>query len=261
MSSLTDEKCLMTFGYSFIPRKFSFEAYEYIIKQSDVIFRAYGITILTTVVGTAASLLISSLLAYPLSRKDFKQRNAILFFVFFTMLFNGGLVPSYIMWTQFFQIKNTLFAYIIPGLLVNAFNIILMKNYFSNNIPDAVIEAAQIDCAGEFKIFFSIVIPLSLPILATLGLLTALRYWNDWINGLYFINKTSMESLQLILNKMLQDSQAINNSSTQVIKAENIPSTSIRMAVAVIGLIPILIVYPFFQKYFVKGVTLGAVKG
>lgn len=153
--------------------------------------------------------------------------------------------------------------YLLPGLLLNAFNIILMKNYFSTNIPSAIIEAAQIDSAGEFKIFFKIIIPLSLPILATLGLLTALGYWNDWINGLYYINDDSLDSIQVILNRMLQDAQFLFSSSavSSGVDLSNLPSISIRMAIAVLGLIPILIVYPFFQKYFVKGMTIGAVKG
>lgn len=263
MSSFSSEKALVLYGYTFWPKEFSFSAYKYILSQGATMARAYLITVGVTAAGTALSLLLTAMLAYPLSRKDFGKRNLIIFLIFFTMLFNGGLVPSYIMWTTIFHIKNTLFAYLLPGLLVNAFNVILIKNYFSTNIPPAIIEAAQIDCAGEFRIFFQIVMPLSLPILATMGLLTGLAYWNDWINGLYYIDNDALDSIQVILNRMLQDAQFLfaNNTTTSSVDLSNLPSVSIRMAIAVLGLVPILVVYPFFQKYFVKGIAIGAVKG
>lgn len=263
MSSFSSEKALVLYGYTFWPKEFSFSAYKYILSQGATMARAYLITVGVTAAGTALSLLLTAMLAYPLSRKDFGKRNLIIFLIFFTMLFNGGLVPSYIMWTTIFHIKNTLFAYLLPGLLVNAFNVILIKNYFSTNIPPAIIEAAQIDCAGEFRIFFQIVMPLSLPILATIGLLTGLAYWNDWINGLYYIDNDALDSIQVILNRMLQDAQFLfaNNTTTSSVDLSNLPSVSIRMAIAVLGLVPILVVYPFFQKYFVKGIAIGAVKG
>ncbi len=263
MSSLSSEKALAQYGYTFFPKEFSLEAYKYIFTQGATIARAYSITVGVTLVGTCASLLLTAMLAYPLSRRDFAKRHVVTFAIFFTMLFNGGMVPSYMMWTNIFHVKNTLLAYVLPSLLINAFNVILMKNFFSTNIPPAIIEAAQIDSAGEFRIFFSVVMPLSLPILATLGLLTAVAYWNDWINGLYYINNDMLDSIQVILNRMLQDAQFLfsgSNTATSV-DLNNLPSISVRMAIAVLGMIPILVVYPFFQKYFVKGMTIGAVKG
>lgn len=264
MSSIASEKSLVLSGYRFIPREFSLDAYLYIFRKANTIYRSYFITIFITVVGTSVSLILTTMLAYPLSRKDFKRRNMFSFFVYFTMIFNGGLVPSYMMWTRVFGIKNTVYALIIPSLLMNAFNILLMRNYFSSSIPQELIEAAQIDSASEFKIFIKIILPLSLPILATIGLITGLAYWNDWINGLYYISKPELFSIQVLLNRILSDiqfllSQTSTNISTSAISS--IPSVSVRMAIAVLGIIPIMIIFPFFQKYFVKGMTIGAVKG
>ena len=168
--SITGEQELILSGYSFIPKTLSLDAYKYLFYKGADILRAYGITIFITIFGTAVSLLMTPLLAYPLSRKDFKARNIFAFLVFFTMLFNGGIVPSYIMWTQIFHMKNTIWALIVPGLLMNGFNVILMKNYFAQNIPPELIEAMKVDGAGEFCIFFKMVLPLSLPIMATVGL-------------------------------------------------------------------------------------------
>ena len=264
MSSVASESSLVLNGYKFIPKEFSLGAYAYIFRKANTIFRSYFITVFITVVGTSAGLILTTTLAYPLSRKDFNKRNLFSFIVYFTMLFNGGLVPSYLMWTRVFNMKNTILALIIPGLLMNAFNILLMRNYFSTNIPNELIEAAQIDSAGEFRIFSKIILPLSLPIMATIGLFTGLAYWNDWTNGLYYITEPSLFSIQVMLSRILQDIQFLLSRTTAGVNAANIssiPSVSIRMAIAVLGIIPIMIIFPFFQKYFVKGMTIGAVKG
>ena len=262
--SITGEQELILKGYSFFPKSLSADAYKYLFYKASEILRAYGITVLITVVGTSASLLISPLLAYPLSRKDFRARNVFAFLVFFTMLFNGGIVPSYIMWTQIFHMKNTISALILPGLLMNGFHVILMKNYFAQNIPVELIEAAKMDGAGEFRIFYKMVLPLSLPIMATVGLFVGIGYWNDWTNGLYYITNPSLYSLQNLLNRILQDVQFLSSSTlTQAAGTVNtqMPSVSIRMAISVVGILPIMVLYPFFQKYFVKGIAIGAVKG
>ena len=265
MSSIASEKSLVLNGYKFIPQKFSLEAYLYIFRKANTIFRSYFITIFITVVGTSVGLILSTMLAYPLSRKDFNKRNLFSFIVYFTMLFNGGLVPSYLMWARVFNIKNTILALIVPSLLMNAFNVLLMKNYFSTNIPKELIEAAQIDSAGEFLIFSKIILPLSLPIMATIGLFTGLAYWNDWINGLYYVTDSNLFSIQVLLSRILSDIQFLLSRTTAAgINTSNIssiPSVSIRMAIAVLGIIPIMVIFPFFQKYFVKGMTIGAVKG
>jgi putative aldouronate transport system permease protein len=263
VSSFTDENTLIKNGYSFFPAKWSFEAYTYILEKWELIGRAYGITIFVTIIGTTFCLIITSMLAYPLSRKDLKWRKFFTFLVVFTMLFNGGLVPTYIMYTKYLGVKNTILALIIPRLLLSGFNIILMKSYFENNIPSALIESAKIDGAGEYKIFFKIILPLSLPIMATVGLMSGLAYWNDWNNGLIYITDTKLNSIQLVLNQMITNIQALATSDigSNSTSSTPLPSTSVRMAIAVIAVVPVLIAYPFFQKFFVKGITVGAVKG
>jgi len=264
-SSITDEQFIIQNGYSYFPGKVSFAAYRYLWGEASVLFKAYGITIFVTVVGTVGSLAITSMLAYPLSRKGMPMRKLIAFLVFFTMLFNGGLVPNYLMYTQYFHVKNTIWALIFPtNLLMNGFNIMLMRIFFINSVPDAIIESAKIDGAGEFKIFHKMIVPLSLPILATVGLFEGIAYWNDWFNGLIYLTDPTLFSIQNILNRIITDIQFLSSTSlgSQVGQAsEAIPSTAVRMAIAVIGVLPIIMLYPFFQRYFVKGIAVGAVKG
>lgn len=265
ISSITDEGTLMRNGYTLFPAKISMNAYVYLFTSATAIFRAYGVTVFVTVVGTTFNLILTVLLAYPLSRRDLPLRNFFSFVIFFTMLFNGGLVPSYIMWTQLFHIKNTIWALIVPYFMLNAFYVIMMRTYFTSNIPIEIIEAAKIDGAKEFGILGKIILPLSKPILATVGLMVGLIYWNDWLNGLYFLTETKLFSIQNILNRMIQDAQFLSSNAGASAQAgglmQNLPSISLKMAVAVIGALPIMIIYPFFQKYFVKGITVGGVKG
>jgi putative aldouronate transport system permease protein len=265
VSSFTSEATILHNGYSFFPAERSLNAYRYLLVQGRFILNSLQISFLITAIGTTVNLLISSLLAYPLSRKDFPLRIPLSFLVFFTLLFNGGLVPTYLTYTQILHVKNTLFGLIVPSLLMNGFTVILIRTYFANNIPDALIESARIDGAGETLIFFRIVMPLSLPILATVGLMAGLAYWNDWFNGFIYINKPELYSLQNILNRMIrnieflqQNSSLSGNVGSQL---SMIPTTTVRMAIATLGAAPIMIIYPFFQKYFVKGIVIGAVKG
>lgn len=262
--SITSEQELIQDGYTLFPKSIDFSAYKYLFQQAGQILNSYGITLFITIFGTVLSLIITPLLAYPLSRKDFRARNIFSFLVFFTMLFNGGVVPSYIMWTQIFHLKNTIWSLIFPNLLMNGFNVVLMKNYFAQNIPMELIEAAKVDGENEFGIFFKIVLPLALPVMATVGLFVGIGYWNDWTNGLYYVSEPELYSLQNFLNRMMQDIQFLmSNSQIQSggQMAAAFPSTGIRMAISVIGILPIIVLYPFFQKYFVKGITVGAVKG
>jgi putative aldouronate transport system permease protein len=264
VSSFTDETVILKNGYSFFASKWSLAAYEYLGRQAMQLTRAYGITILVTVIGTTVSILITSMLAYSLSRQDLPLRKAFNFLVVFSILFNGGLVPTYLVYTRFIGIKNTIYAQIVPGLLMNGFNVLLVKSYFMTNIPPALIESAKLDGAGELTIFRKIVFPLSLPIIATIGLLSGIAYWNDWFNGLIYITNSRLFSIQNILNRILLDVQFLSNNDMGSYggdAATNIPSTTVRMAIAVVGAVPILIAYPFFQKYFIKGITLGAIKG
>ena len=262
-SSLTDEATLLKEGYAFIPRKFSAYAYEYLFSSNGAkIFKSYGITLIVTAIGTCLSLLVGPMLAWVLSRREYKRAKLFTFMVLFTMLFNGGIVPSYIMWSQYFHIKNTIWALIFPTLLFNGFYIILYKNNFASNIHPALVEAAKIDGAGELYIYFKVVLPLSLPILATIGLMVGLGYWNDWTNGMYYISSSKMLSVQALLNRMIQDIQALAaNSSADSGALMRIPQVSIRMAIAFVAILPVLMVYPFLQKYFASGIMLGAVKG
>ena len=265
ISSLTDENTLIRNGYSFFPEKFSFYAYSYIIRQGEKILRAYGITVFVTIVGTAANIAMSALLAYPLSVKKLPYRRASSFFVFFTMLFNGGLVPTYLMYVNYLHIKNTIWALIVPGFLLSANNVLMIRSYFNTSIPDALFEAAKIDGAGHMKIFTSITLPLGKPILVTMGLFSALGYWNDWTNGLYYITDTNKFSIQQLLNNMIKNIEFLSKNANSNINLASvgggIPQETVRMAIAIVGLLPILIVFPFVQKYFVKGISIGAVKG
>lgn len=265
ISSITQENALVRNGYSFFPEQIDFAAYKYLLVDSTSIVRGYILSAFVTVTGTVANLAVTTLFAYPLSRRDLPGRAFISFFLFFTMLFNGGLVPSYIMWTQTFHIKNTIAALLFPNLMMGAFYVIMMRTYFTTNIPEAVIEAARIDGAGELTILVRVVLPMSVPIIVTLALLVGLGYWNDWLNGLYYINEDRLYSIQVLLNKMLMDVQFLmsNTNAAQSLQNQDIvlPSTGIKMAVAVMGALPVLVIYPFFQKYFVKGIVIGAVKG
>jgi len=262
--SFTDERSLTLNGYSLFPEKFSFDAYTFLFNDSSVILNAYLVTIIVTVIGTTLSLLLCALYAYPLSRKDFPFRTGLTFYVFFTMLFAGGLVPWYLVYTNLLGINNSLLALIVPNLLLSGWNIIIMRTFFTNTIPPELIECAQMDGASEFRIFFQIILKLSLPVLATIGLFTTLAYWNDWWNSLIFISNRDLYSLQYLLNKILMDINVIFNTpgnSNQTKLLTLIPHETVRMAMAVIGIGPIILAYPFFQKYIVQGLTIGAVKG
>ena len=265
MASLTDDTILIQNGYQFFPQKFSGAAYAYIFSSSDTVLRAYGISIALTLLGTAVSVIITTMLAYALSKKNLPGKAILTFAVFFTMLFNGGLVPTYMNYTLVFGIKNTFWALMIPSLLMNAFSVLLVKSYFATNIPEEIKEAAYIDGSTEFQTFYRVCLPLAKPIIATIALFAAIAYWNDWNNGyIYLTRRTDLFSIQNLLNRMIKNIQALqqnaNLTSTDSAIA-SMPAVSIRMAIAVVGVLPILIVYPFIQKNFVKGITLGGVKG
>ena len=264
IASVTDEKALLANGYTFFPAKLSTDSYYYMVRQGSMIVRSYGVTILTTVVGTAAGVLFTTMLAYPMARSSFKYRNIMSFFVFFTMLFNGGVVASYIMWSRIISIRNTIWALIVPNYLVTAFNVFLVRNYYATGIPEALIESAQIDGGNEFIIFLRIMLPLSIPVIATVALFSGLAYWNDWVNGLYYITDPTLFGIQNLLIRIMNNIQFLKSSSNAALlgtQAVDLPGTSVRMAMAVIGMLPLLILYPFLQRYFIQGVMIGAVKG
>lgn len=260
MSSFSEESAAIKYGYTIWPRQFSLDAYRYVSSKFDVIGRAYLITVVVTIVGTTLSLLITACLGYGLSQKNLPGRKFFMFMVFFTMLFNGGLIPTYYFYTNVFHVKNTYFAYIVPGLLCNAFNVILLRNYFSNSVSAALRESAKIDGCGEFKIFWTIIVPLSTPILATVGLLNAIAYWNDWQNGLYYMDDANRASIQQVLRNMTNNISYLSNTSSLPSASRQIPGVTVRMAIAVLSMVPLMVAFPFFEKYFVKGISIGAVK-
>ncbi len=263
ISSISSEKSLIANGYSFFPSEFSLEGYRYIWQNKGTVLRAYGMTIVVTAIGTVINVLLSAMMAYALSNTKLLFRRVINFFIFFTMIFSGGLVPAYIMWTSTFHIKNTIFALLVPNLLLSPMNVILIRTYMMTSVPSALYEAAQIDGGGHRVCFLNVALPLSKPILVTMGLFAGLAYWNDWTNGLYYLTDPKLYSVQVLLNKMIQDIQAIQANSVAAAAgtAMTVPQISIRMAIAFVALLPILIIYPFLQKYFAEGIALGSVKG
>lgn len=262
MGSFTSETYLIQNGYSLLPKEFSLSAYKYLWEAMGSIGRAYMMSIIIAGLGVTANLVLTILFAYPLSCKDLPGRRAISFFLFFTMLFNGGLVPTYLVYTNILNVKDTLAGMIVPYLLMNAFFVIIMRTYFTSNIPGEVLEAAKIDGANEVQILTKIVIPLSKPIIATIGLMSLIAYWNNWTNGVYFLtNRTDLYGIQNYLNDVMNKSTFLQSHMTTMISTQDIPNIGVRMAIAVIAVLPLLVTYPFFQKYFIKGITLGSVKG
>lgn len=263
-SSFQSKSEIQKIGYRMIPHEFSLEAYKAVFMSPGMILDSYMVTIITTVVGTIIGLCISASAGYVISRKNYRYRKILSFFIFFTMLFNGGLVPTYILMTQWLHLKNTIWALILP-LVVNAWYIILMRGFFQG-IPDSIMEAARIDGASELRIFFGIVLPLSKPVLATIALFYALAYWNDWYQSLLYIDNQKLYKLQYLLMQILKKSQFLNSAAGQAVmgtgaSTADMPTLNLRMAMCVVAVGPLLIAFPFFQKYFVKGITVGSVKG
>lgn len=263
--SFTDEKTLSMNGYSIFPEKWSVDAYTYLFKTGDQLFRSYGVTIFITVVGALLTVALVSLYAYAISRSYFHFRGFFSFIAFFTMLFGGGLVPSYIVMTQVLHLKDTLGALILP-MAMSAFSILIMRTFFKTMVPDAIIESGKMDGASEFRVFFYLVLPISLPGLATIGLFSVLGYWNDWFNALLYIDSAKLLPLQSLLMKVetniqfiLQNSNVAGGLDRSAV-SKSLPAETTRMAMVVLATIPIVLAYPFFQRYFVQGLTIGAVK-
>ncbi|MDT8718038.1 carbohydrate ABC transporter permease [Clostridium sp. 19966] len=259
-SSFMSEKEIITEGYKLIPKKISFSAYQFLFRNSANLLSAYRVTITIAVVGTALGLFLMSMAGYVLCRNDFKYKNQISFFIYFTTLFSGGLIPSYILMVNGLGLKDSLWAMILPGLM-SPWSIFLMRN-FMKAIPDSLYESASIDGAGDFYIYWKIFMPLAKPSLATIGLFLTLGYWNEWYNAMLYIQSTAKYPLQYFLQRIV--SQANVQLLVQQglsINTSDLPSESIKMATAVVAIGPIILVYPFVQKYFVSGLTVGAVKG
>ena len=263
ISSFAEESSLIRNGFQLIPQKFSTRAYEMILSNPRRIGRAYLNTIFVTIVGTATALLLNTLTGYVLSCRDFKWRNGFSFFFFFTTLFSGGLIPWYTMYTKVLHLRNTYLALILP-MVFSVWNMIIAKNYMKS-IPYEINESAKIDGAGELKIYVRLYMPLATPLLATLGLFSALAYWNDWYNSMLFSTKEEMQSLQYFLQDMLGTVQALKQlvaeGQFQAVETVSLPSSAMRMAMTCVVTGPIIFLYPLVQRYFVKGLTIGAVKG
>lgn len=262
--SLTDENTLVMNGYRFIPEKFSLYAYKYIVSAGDNIIRSYGVTILVTVLGTVIGLLLTGTYAYALSRKTYAFKKFFTTMITIPMLFSGGMIANYLIVTKVLMLKDTIWALILP-LCMNSFNIIVLRTFFKTSIPDAVVESAKIDGASEWKLFFKIIIPMALPGLATIGLFLTLGYWNDWFNAMMYLDSKEWVPLQYLLVQIESsiDWLASNKSMMGVdglTAAANLPKETIKMAIVVISTLPIIFAYPFFQRYFVNGLTVGAVK-
>jgi len=264
--SISDEKSVLIGGYKLWPEKFSWGAYDFLLNDFAAIVKSYGVSIFVTVIGTVIALAIMAMYAYPISRKDFKHHGLFSFIVFFTILFNSGLVPFYLTYKQGLGIQNTMFVLMLP-FFVQGFFVIVLRTFFTNSIPAALMESAKIDGAGEMRVFWQIVMPLSLPVLASVGLLCTLNYWNDWFLSLLFIREDGPMSIQFRMYRALLDIQFLS-SNTQAYSAImqanpnfTVPGETARMAMAVVGIGPIIFVYPFLQRYFIQGLTVGAVKG
>lgn len=261
--SITSEQHLNNYGYSIFPRMIDFTAYKYIFKNPMQIINAYKVSVIVTTVGTFTGVLIMSMTAYCLARKNFLLRKQFMFYIFFTMLFSGGMVPSYILITQYLKLGDTFSVLILPSL-VNVFHIILLRT-FLQKLPSSLFESAKLDGASEFMIYFKIALPLSTPSLATVALLSSLGRWNDWYTPLLYIRDDSLNPLQYMLYKMMADLQFITNNLQNIpenmLNTHLLPSESARMAMCVLAAGPMMFIFPFFQKYFVKGLVVGSVKG
>ncbi len=262
--SLTDEASILKEGYQLFPKVFSGQAYEFLWKERSQIFRALGMSALVTSIGTVAGVLLTSVLGYVMSRPGYRLNNFLTWMVFIPMIFNGGMVASYVINVQLLQFRNNVHALVLP-LMVGSFNVVICKTFFRTTVPDSIVESAKIDGAGQLRIFFNIVLPISKPVLATMALFLSFGYWNDWFLSLLYISDTKMYTLQYMLQQIvlnvefLAKNPGMGASLQDYIKS--MPRESVRMAIAVIIVMPIALVYPFFQKYFISGLTIGAVKG
>lgn len=263
--SFSSEEAIMQNGFSILPQDFSLEAYATVFKEPMVIIRAYINTIGLTAVGTVLGLLLQTMTAYVLSRKDFAWRNQFSFFFYFTTLFSGGLVPSYLLMTTTLKLQDTYLALLLP-LLFSVYNLLIMKSYILG-LPDSLIDAAKIDGCGEMRILFQIVMPLIKPALATVGLFIALAYWNDWYNAMLYVKDESLFPLQYFLYQKINNIEAYksliaNNAvSSAVVNSMSLPTQTLKMALTIVVTGPIILAFPLVQKYFIQGITIGAVKG
>lgn len=264
MISLSSEASLNEFGYQLIPSEFSLSGYQFLADQYRMILQALWISVLVTVIGTAIGILLNTSLGYVMSRPGYRLNGFLTWLVFIPMVFNGGLVASYFVNTSALHLSDSIWVLILP-LAVSSFNVIICKTFFRTTIPDSIVESAKIDGASQFRIYFSIVLPISLPLVATIGLFLCFGYWNDWFQSALYITNDRLLSLQALLNRIMGDIEyfaknAQNLGGSVAELSKNMPKESARMAIAIVIVAPIAFAYPFFQKYFISGLTIGAVK-
>jgi len=263
--SFSDQTEIQNLGYRLLPTRVSLEGYKFLYDQRAMILRALGMSVYVTVAGTVLGMFLTASMGYVVSRREYRGRRFFTWMVFVPMVFNGGLVSTYFITSQFLNLRNSVWALILP-LCVSSFNVIVCKTFFTATIPDSVVESAKIDGASQFTIFFRIVLPLSLPVLATIGLFLSFGYWNDWFQAMLYIDKQSLYTLQAFLNRILNDINALAQQAAllganQVDVIMRMPKEAARMAIVVVVIFPIACAYPFFQRYFISGLTVGAVKG
>ncbi|MBB3126884.1 putative aldouronate transport system permease protein [Paenibacillus rhizosphaerae] len=263
--SFSSEDSIRETGYHILPTVLSGDAYAYIAKQGTTILRALGVSVLVTVIGTVLGVLLTASMGYVISRPNYKLKGFLTWIVFIPMVFNGGLVSSYFINTNLLGLKDSIWALILP-LAVSSFNVIICKTFFKSTIPDGLIESAEIDGASQLRIFFSIVLPISLPVIATIGLFLCFAYWNDWFQSMLYIDNQNLYSLQALLNSLMSNVDALAKNAASMgvsyaVLVATMPKESARMAVAILIVLPVACAYPFFQKYFISGLTVGAVKG
>lgn len=263
--SFTDEAMISLNGYSFFPEALSLNAYKSLLSNTQSLGRIYLVSIFVTVTGTIAGVMITAMYAYPLSRNTFRYRNHFTFYIFFTMLFSGGMVPWYIVCTQVLHLKDTVWALIVPYLF-SSFNVIIFRTFFKTTIHESIIESAKLDGAGELRIFRVIVLPLSLPVFASIGLFTAINYWNDWWLSLILQNNSVWINLQYAMYRVLTNAAyltQLGSGAGGMTQSElaKMPTETVRMAMCVFAMGPVVLAYPFFQRYFIQGLTIGSIKG
>lgn len=257
--SISSDSSIMENGYSILPHDISFEAYQYVFEDPNMILRSYMVSIFVTFIGCFLNMLISSMFAYSLSRRDFKLSKLFTFLVVFTMLFNGGLVTNYMVVVNILKLSDNIFALILPYSVIPIY-VLILRTFFSS-LPMSIIESAKMDGANEFYIFLRIVIPISKPVLASVGVLVLMLYWNDWFLGLLYINNPKIVPIQLMLNRIMQNIELLKDSFASLPRNVKFPAESARMAMCVLAAGPMLLIFPFFQKYFTKGLTIGSLKG
>lgn len=261
--SLTDEGALFDYGYRIIPPKLSLDAYKYVFSSTGVILRAYGVTVFVTAAGTALGVLVTAMYAYVISRPDFKYRNAFSFFSYFTMLFGGGIAATYLIISNLLHMSNTFAVLIVPGA-ISAWNVMVLRSFFDTSVPISIIESGKLDGAGEMRIFFGLVFPIAIPGIMTIALFIALGKWNDWQSPMLYITDRDKHTLAFLMQNMLTNIEEMMKAAKYTGVAADmseIPQEGARMALCLVAAGPILIAYPFFQKYFIQGMTIGAVKG